>query len=126
MRVAVVGESPAKGFENCTPIWGVRETDGKRCRTGRVWGLWAYRVGLVPSKCEYYNVSTGVPDLSGCDLVVTLGVKARNHALARGLPHFPLPHPSGRNRKLNDKQALLVILLTLQAEVRRIRNATGK
>ena len=121
MRVAVIGESPAKGFENCTPIWGVRETDGMRCATGRRWGLWALAVGLLPNECEYYNVSTGVPDLTECVLVITLGCKARAYATKHGIAHFPLPHPSGRNRQLNDKHALYLILDTLAKEVRRLK-----
>jgi hypothetical protein len=125
MRVAVIGESPAKGFENCTPIWGVRETDGKRCATGRRWGEWAMHVGINPFDCDYFNLSTGVPDLTGYDLVVTLGAKARRYLEQQGdgVEYFPLPHPSGRNRQLNDKMRLTLMLTMLKELVQRRKNA---
>lgn len=37
------------------------------------------------------------------DAVVALGNIASKRLEKAGIPHFKLPHPSGRNRKLNDK-----------------------
>lgn len=36
--------------------------------------------------------------------IVALGERASNVLLNRGIYHFKLPHPSGLNRKLNDKE----------------------
>lgn len=126
MKIAVIGESPAKGYENCTPIWGVREKDGKRCYTGRRWGVWSSYVGIDPRKCDYFNVTTGVPDLTDYDLVVTLGIKARRYAEKNNASFFPLPHPSGRNRLLNDKQRLLMMLRMLRELVERRKDEAGR
>lgn len=38
------------------------------------------------------------------DKVIALGSKASKHLKSLGLKHFTLPHPSGRNLKLNDKK----------------------
>ena len=40
------------------------------------------------------------------DVVIALGNKASEYLSSIELSHFKLPHPSGRNRKINDKQWL--------------------
>lgn len=35
--------------------------------------------------------------------VIALGEKASRYLKLRSIPHFKLPHPSGRNRQINDK-----------------------
>lgn len=37
------------------------------------------------------------------DKIVALGNNASKRLTKYGIPHFKLPHPSGRNRQLNDK-----------------------
>jgi hypothetical protein len=38
------------------------------------------------------------------DIVVALGNNASDSLTKLGTPHFKLPHPSGRNRQINDKE----------------------
>lgn len=40
---------------------------------------------------------------SNYDKVLALGTKVGDVLGNNGIPHFKLPHPSGRNRQLNDK-----------------------
>lgn len=42
--------------------------------------------------------------------IITLGNKASNRLSKLGIDHFKLPHPSGRNRKLNNKEFLAIEL----------------
>ena len=43
--------------------------------------------------------------------VIALGNKASNRLSALKIQHYKLPHPSGLNRKLNDKQYMALELL---------------
>lgn len=36
--------------------------------------------------------------------VIALGNNAAKHIFSMDIPHFKLPHPSGRNRQINDKE----------------------
>lgn len=49
------------------------------------------------------DVSEGTYEIESCDVFVALGVKAESHLTSFGLKCLRMPHPSGRNRQLNDE-----------------------
>lgn len=118
MRVIVVGQSPARGWEDAEPIIGLN-SKGERCGTGKTWIAWSRTLGLDWRRCEYYNVSQMTRlewDLltnsaSGkSTLFIALG-KVAEKAVSESCRNWvALPHPSGRNRLLNDKKYLLACL----------------
>lgn len=108
MKILVVGINAANGYEKCEPIVGVNET-GKMCQTGRRWLEWAERIGVEWRECEYRNcrevdgsVQEWVDTYKHKGVVITLGKKAER-AMSSQRFVIALPHPSGLNRKLNDK-----------------------
>lgn len=118
MRVIVVGQSPARGWETAEPIIGLNG-QGKRCDTGVKWVAWSRTIGLDWRRCEYYNISQMTPiewDILTTSaggksaLFIALG-KAAEKAVSESCRNWvALPHPSGRNRLLNDKKYLLACL----------------
>lgn len=114
MRVVVVGESPARGFESCTPIIGTNEK-GKRCQTGNRFVQWCERAHLRDWKSwQYFNVyPSGLPHevlVQPLTLYIALGKKAEQYLTSIPVPYLiVLPHPSGRNRKLNEKRYVNVM-----------------
>lgn len=58
------------------------------------------------------------------DTVVALGNVASQRLTKAGIPHFKLPHPSGRNRKLNNKKFIDSELKKCQTYLRG-KNETG-
>ena len=57
---------------------------------------------------EGYEVNTGGHTLwiHDKDAIIALGENASKHLSSLGIGHFVMPHPSGLNRKLNDKKWL--------------------
>lgn len=49
-------------------------------------------------------------ELRGATIIVALGNVASDALFRLERQHFKLPHPSGKNRKLNDKQYVLKVL----------------
>lgn len=80
---------------------------------------WAKRMGLGHFgfvNCGHWPGKM-VPDmeflagaLEGADRVVSLGREPDGVLEKLGVPHFPLPHPSGRNRLLNDHHFVTEVL----------------
>lgn len=65
-------------------------------------------VSTTPGKFSSRDVNFELVE-SWCyqaDKVVTLGAEARKVVLLLALSHFPLPHPSGLNRQINEKERL--------------------
>lgn len=50
--------------------------------------------------------------------IIALGFKASQRLTAMGIPHYEMPHPSGRCLKLNDKAYLAACLDNAKAYVR--------
>ena len=74
------------------------------------------RSGVIPypGNCDGDMILIKSPaletDLCKGDKVVALGNEAEQHLNRLGVKHFKLPHPSGLNRKLNDKKYVDQIL----------------
>lgn len=113
MRILVIAESPAKGYEGRPAILN-------GCRTGETWRRWADQIGIDPEMCEYHNlydehgnlnpktqnvINEASDDINS--LLILLGSRASTHRKRtlgdRNSLFVELPHPSGRNRVLNDK-----------------------
>lgn len=110
----VVGQSPAKGKEKDRAILN-------GCKTGEVWRRWCIDLRIDPEDGTYCNVLTSEQaiDRSAFRLIeeciykntpiFVLGEIAKRK-IRKVLPHSSsgrfifLPHPSGLNRKLNDKK----------------------
>lgn len=63
-----------------------------------------------PLKTSEYELGRLMVDLLGYERVVALGNTASNALERLGVPHFRLPHPSPRNRVLNDQLHVEAIL----------------
>lgn len=105
MKVLFVGDKPsAKNFDPKVAFEG--------SKSGETLKAWAKLMGL--RKQDYMAINRVdeffvecCKSFSNADkAIITLGVHAHKALLKAGVPHFPLPHPSGLNRKLNDKKAL--------------------
>lgn len=72
---------------------------------------WIYKLDVSVSRCLIHNAynikgEAEIINVGSSDKVVALGENARDRLVELGIDHFALPHPSGMNRKLNDKKAL--------------------
>lgn len=106
IRVIFVGDKPSKA--NTDPTVAFEGT-----KSWITFQKWADLLGLSPS--EYEKVNRG----SFCDImldlypnakVIALGVEASNYLNSRDKAHFKLPHPSGLNRVLNDKEYIAHVI----------------
>jgi uracil-DNA glycosylase len=125
--ILVVGESPAKGREDQPPI-----VNG--CRSGETWKTWCTTLGIDPASCSYVNVycpdgsvseefSSAVEKLSYM-IIITLGEKAKKNVLrVRNSGVVCLPHPSGLNRKLNNKAWLTSELQGARGALEKLMNS---
>ncbi len=99
MRVLVIGEEPSKRTKNNPTIRN----------------LYKWLDYLDLHIVSFANISD--PDLKyyvhNYPAIITLGRKASiwiNHYSDYAMPHCALPHPSPRNRQLNDKKAIEAFL----------------
>lgn len=105
MKVLFVGDKPSA--KNLDPNVAFEGT-----KSGETLKQWCKLMGLHRSDYEAINrvdeffVECCRSFVKNDKAVVSLGVKAHQALLKAGIPHFPLPHPSGLNRKLNDKNSL--------------------
>lgn len=111
-RVLLLAQNPKHPSNVSKPLEGTR--------SWRTVKAWLHILDLRASEVVIMNASTksgkvtyrdydsaGVSlALSECDRYVALGEYARGLYERLGVPCFTLPHPSGLNRKLNDKQEL--------------------
>jgi len=106
-RVVFVGDAPTHRNVNIAiPFVGTKSLD-----TLEQWILI-----LGPTYYVCYN-SWHEDDLNKIQIlrdagfkVIALGAAASTRLTKRGIEHFQLPHPSGLNRKLNDKKKLYALL----------------
>lgn len=118
LAVWFVGSNPSRKNTNPNlPFWGTRSYE--------VLKDWMEVLGV--NKHGLLNVSNEVTDgdvpevtdydlanvkskLSGETIVIALGNTASLVLNRLGIKHFKLPHPSGRNRLLNDKKYVAIQL----------------
>ncbi len=116
MRVLVIGQNPSKSNTHPgIPFLGTR--------SGAVLNNWLDQILQPGDQVTTMNLSnnldfkvtaSNLPDLvlrikeaaGNFDKVLTLGSMASKIAVKAGLLHYGLPHPSGRNRLLNDKSRI--------------------
>jgi uracil-DNA glycosylase len=111
LKLLIVGDKPSS--KNTDPAIAFVGT--KSFRTIQSW----LREILEEEEAEIVMINRVAPDFSKVLVkaslerykIIALGVEASqalvNHGVAR---YFRLPHPSGRNRKLNNKQYLAEVL----------------
>lgn len=78
---------------------------------------WIYRLGLIPNECLMYNTDTCLNFISALQAgagykVIAVGVVASKRLKRAGVPHHMITHPSGLNRKINDKNYIDRMLIT--------------
>jgi uracil-DNA glycosylase len=118
MRVLIVGSNPSVRSQVITPFW-------KDTRSAKVISSWLTLVAVdfevltttnVYDKPTHNNkplnalqIKLGLPalkqtyEVGGYTKVVALGKTAAKALSMLDIDFFEMPHPSGRNRKLNDK-----------------------
>jgi hypothetical protein len=64
---------------------------------------WVYKLDLMPIQVLMYNRHQVTSNFAQHAKIIALGTKASKHLESYHYAHFKFPHPSGRNRKLNDK-----------------------
>lgn len=129
-KILVVACSPAKGWEGHTPLVGL-DPAGQMCRSGKRWLEWCEVLGLDWQECEYRNIFDAEGELEEWldgfkwrGLVIALGSQAS--ARVRRQPVvISLPHPSGRNRQLNDAEAVRLRLEAARASIDRWREVVS-
>jgi uracil-DNA glycosylase len=114
-RVIFVGSNPAINANTTQPF--------QSSRSGLILRAWVAQMGLRFEDCGLANTSDtptphnrplsrrelveGIPALrekvQGYDIVVALGTTADAALTLAGIAHETLPHPSGLNRKCNNK-----------------------
>lgn len=58
--------------------------------------------------------------------VIAFGNKASERLVKWNVPHIMMPHPSGLNRKLNDKQAMALELMTAHSYLAGLYDETAR
>lgn len=113
MKILILGQNPSK--DNTDPDIPFEGT-----RSGKILDKWLQDI-LGDNGCEIMNCSdnqdfkftsdnvkflaTKIGYVANkFDKIVALGKKADAILKLAGVDHFTLPHPSGRNRLLNDKR----------------------
>lgn len=107
--VLFVGDKPSKNNTN-------QKIAFQGTRSGKVLEEWAIALELVPD--AYIAINRVDPYFLDCAIsfykcqkaIIALGTEADKALTRFGIPHFTLPHPSGRNRALNDRNALTRLL----------------
>lgn len=99
MLIIFVGDSPSPRMTPGAPAF-----QGAACESR----LKEWIATLLPEDCTYQlinRVDKNFEEIKNAQAIfIALGVNA-SRAL-KGVPHCQLPHPSGLNRKLNDKEWL--------------------
>jgi uracil-DNA glycosylase len=105
MKVLFVGDKPsAKNLDPDIAFEG--------SRSGETLKTWAKSMGLndddytAINRVDEFFVECCKSFVKADKAVISLGVRAHKALLKAGVFHFPLPHPSGLNRKINDKDKL--------------------
>lgn len=101
--ILFVGDRPSKRMKP-----GARPFEGAGCEQRLL--TWMRRLGLVEGQYTLLNQSD-VYELTGWLVIailrkypaIALGNVASEQLRKQLQPHFKLPHPSGRNRQINDK-----------------------
>ena len=119
MRILFVGSNPSKASKTLAAF-------SEDARSGRVVRDWIRRAGIEDNFIKLTNVSFVVTpnnrplspkeiqtggemlrfEATRYDRVVALGVSASKALTAMGIDHLRMPHPSGKNRTLNDPTAV--------------------
>lgn len=107
MRVLIVGDSPSQ-FNTDTNV----AFKGAKCEARLK--EWIDYLGIKPTlinrTCENFEYWVRLYKTSK-EPIIVLGNNAEQAVKRMGAEYFKLPHPSGRNRQLNDKKFIEVKLL---------------
>ena len=113
MRIIVIGQSPNKKY--------IKGKNGSIARLTR----WLESINIKQFSFTNLSISNGpelnriVTECQGYDIIVTLGKIADSALNKINLKHFALPHPSGLNRQINDKEFINDRLTQLSIYCRR-------
>jgi len=120
MRVIFIGQNPSKhNLDQNIPFLGTKSE--------RILLNWLKKMSIDYAHCIFMNVSNKPGKLKVSDYnldalkllinhhknvpVIALGNIASDVLNRINVKHFKLPHPSGKNRKLNDKTFINIELL---------------
>ena len=108
MRIIVIGQSPNKRY--------IVGKNGSIARLTR----WLDSINIKQFSFTNLSISNGpeidriVTECQGYDKIITIGKIAHNALNKINLEHFSLPHPSGLNRQINNKEFINDKLKSLQ------------
>ncbi len=113
MKILFVGDKPSR--LNTDPNTAFI---GSRCYPRLL--RWIEHLGVT----DYELVNSHTPELmkkikDHTWLRVTLGAKASQRLSKAGISHMRLPHPSGLNRQINDKELIHKVLESTRKRIRR-------
>jgi uracil-DNA glycosylase len=115
--VLFVGDRPStKNVDPMIPFIGTKSYD-------RLLD-WASRLGLVNFDMINSHDSALLTIISAnahIKIVIALGNVAARRLDRAGIPHLKMPHPSGRNRKLNDKEYVEQMLWETKQRIELLR-----
>ena len=115
MKLLIVGQNPSMG------------TTGKSLRNLYKWidtPIFSFTNVSIhkskkPLKKSEYQLERLCTECQNYDKIITLGNTANEALSLLGIQHFQLPHPSGLNRKLNNKEYLTKVLSECQKYLQR-------